>query len=145
VPEQRAASGARVRLVEASTERAVERADEVVDELLEGGHAPQDVLVLTTGEAHPWQQHEMSFGAEPYWQQLAEGADVFYADALMEREVRRAVVVLAVNGGGEAHAASALPVALGRAGTELVVCGDPQRLAAMLGTGQVPAPAPASA
>lgn len=113
--------------------------------MLERGYEPCDILVLTTGEPHPWQQHELSFGADRYWQQLEDDDDVFYADALMERSAVRGGVVLAVNGGDPAHAAAALPEALKRATSELVVCGDPELLAALLGTGngsgQVPAPA----
>ncbi|WP_063796122.1 hypothetical protein, partial [Peterkaempfera griseoplana] len=93
------------------------------DLLLESGRAPSDVLVLTTGEAHPWQQHEASFGEERYWAQLEEGGDVFYADALTARPVGREVVVLAVNGAAD-QVAAALESALGRARTLLVVCGD---------------------
>jgi hypothetical protein len=109
----------------------LERADEAVDLLLESGRAPGEVLVLTTGAPHPWQQHEASFGEERYWAQLEEGSDVFYADALMPRPARRDVVVLAVNG-AEDRAAQALAAALGRAQSMLVVCGDTARLRALL-------------
>ncbi|MFJ9696429.1 hypothetical protein [Kitasatospora sp. NPDC101183] len=113
-----------VRRIAAGPAQALERADETVDQLLDAGRDPGQILVLTVGEAHPWQQHEVSFGEERYWAQLAEGGDVFYADAKFGRPVRREVVVLVVNGGPAARAAEAYAEALGRATSLLVVCGD---------------------
>ncbi|MFC5909070.1 hypothetical protein [Streptacidiphilus monticola] len=106
-----------------SPEGAMDRADEAVDLLLETGRAPEQILVLTTAEPHPWQQHEESFGAERYWAQLDEAADVFYAEALACRAVRREVVVLAVNGGDEAAVAAATAKAREHATRLLLVCG----------------------
>ena len=112
---------------------AVEKADEVVDRLLDEGRAPGEVLLLTTGETHPWAQHELSFGEDSYWRQLTDGDDVFCAEAgSAARLTRRPVVVLAVNGGTDAQAAEALPAALAKASAQLVVCGDPQRIGALL-------------
>ncbi|WP_327681207.1 hypothetical protein [Kitasatospora sp. NBC_00458] len=112
-----------VRHVPANGAEALDRADETVDRLLDSGRDPGDILVLTVGAAHPWQQHELTFGEERYWAQLAEGGDVFYADAGLTRPVRRAVVVLVVNGGSAGHAAAAHTKALQHADTLLVVCG----------------------
>ncbi|MGR7002366.1 hypothetical protein ACU686_37375 [Yinghuangia aomiensis] len=53
-------SGPDIRLVSATPETALDVADETVDRLLDEGTAPDTILVLTTGEAHPWQQHEES-------------------------------------------------------------------------------------
>lgn len=112
---------------------AVDIADETVDRLLDDGFAPADILVLTTGEEHPWAQHERSFGEESYWRQLADAEDVFCAHAsVADRVGGRPVVVLAVNGGTDADAAKALPAALAKASGELIVCGDPERLRALL-------------
>ncbi|MFJ6774179.1 hypothetical protein ACIQOV_25045 [Kitasatospora sp. NPDC091257] len=119
-----AAPQVEVQRIAATPARAVEHADEAVDLLLESGRDPGDILVLTVGEAHPWQQHELSFGEERYWAQLAEGGDVFYADAALTRPVTREVVVLVVNGGPSARAAEAYTKALGHAAALLVVCGD---------------------
>ncbi|MEE1781836.1 hypothetical protein PUR71_02645 [Streptomyces sp. SP17BM10] len=113
-----------VRRVAATPAEALERADEVVDQLLDAGRSPGEILVLTVGGAHPWQQHELSFGEERYWAQLAEGGDVFYADAALTRPARREVVVLVANGGPAARAAEAYTAALGHASVLLVVCGD---------------------
>ena len=111
-------------MVPASAANALERADESVDLLLDAGRSPGQVLVLTTGADHPWQQHELTFGAERYWAQLGEATDVFYANAAQCRKARREVVVLAVNGGSAADAGRALAAALDRATALVVVCGE---------------------
>ncbi|MER8102189.1 hypothetical protein [Kitasatospora sp. NPDC094016] len=127
-PAQRRSGGAEpqveIQRVAATPAQALERADDAVDRLLDSGRNPGDILVLTVGEAHPWQQHELSFGEERYWAQLAEGGDVFYADVALTRPVRREVVVLVVNGGTAARAAEAHAKALGHTTALLVVCGD---------------------
>ncbi|WP_308425153.1 hypothetical protein [Wenjunlia tyrosinilytica] len=123
---------ARIELIPASTQTALDAADEVVDRLLDAGRTPGDILVLATGDPHPWESHELSFGEESYWRQHDEGGDVFYARAGAERASRRAVVVLAVNGGTDEAAAQALPSALERAAAELIVVGDPERLRALV-------------
>jgi hypothetical protein len=124
---------AQIELVTASDETAVDQADETVDKLLDEGTPPGDVLVVTTGEQHPWAQHELSFGEDAYWRQLADGEDVFCVHtSALSRVGRRAVVVLAVNGGTDAQAAEALPAALAKAERSLIVCGDPQRLRQLL-------------
>jgi cystathionine beta-lyase family protein involved in aluminum resistance len=107
-----------------------------VDLLLDSGRAPGDVLVITTGESHPWAAHELSFGEAAYWAQHDAGDDVFYADAVVAgRAATRPVVVVAVNGGTDAAVAAALPLALSHAGALLIVCGDPQQINAVLGVG----------
>lgn len=122
-----------IQLIAATEEGAVEAADEAVDGLLDEGRAPGGILVLTTGGSHPWAEHEMSFGEDAYWRQLADGDDVFCAHtSAVARITGRPVVVLAVNGGSDAEVALALPKALETAGEQLVVCGDPQRLGKLL-------------
>lgn len=114
---------------------ALDAAEEAVDLLLETGRAPGDVLVLTTGEPHPWAAHELSFGEASYWAQHDAGDDVFFADAAVaERASTRPVVVVAVNGGDDETTARALPAAMNRAEALLIVCGDPARINAVLGT-----------
>ncbi|CAM5419324.1 putative protein OS=Streptomyces griseomycini OX=66895 GN=FHS37_002476 PE=4 SV=1 [Streptomyces griseomycini] len=94
------------------------------------------MLVITTGEPHPWATHELSFGEASYWAQHDAGDDVFYTDAgVAERAGARPVVVVAVNGGEQSVAASALSVARAKAGALLIVCGDPQRINSVLGAG----------
>ncbi|MFF8973757.1 hypothetical protein [Streptomyces sp. NPDC014995] len=125
-----------VQLIPASADGALDAAEEAVDLLLDSGRAPGDVLVITTGEQHPWAAHELSFGEASYWAQHDAGDDVFYADAAVaDRAGVRPVVVVAVNGGPAAAAATALPLAHKRADALLIVCGDPQQINAVLGAG----------
>ncbi|RXS65652.1 hypothetical protein EST92_29565 [Streptomyces sp. TM32] len=127
------AAGAQLQLIPAPAAGAVDAADEAVDLLLDSGRAPGEILVLTTGEAHPWAAHELSFGEASYWAQHDATDDVFYADAAAERATGRPVVVVAVNGGSDEVTGRALPAAMARAGVLLIVCGDPQRITAVLG------------
>ncbi|MEY9964488.1 hypothetical protein ABIA33_002530 [Streptacidiphilus sp. MAP12-16] len=122
-----------IQSIPVAPEHALDRADDSVDLLLDSGRLPGQVLVLTTGEHHPWQLHEESFGANHYWAQLSEGADVFYADALQCRPARREVVVLAVNGGDPADLRSAFSAAVDRATRLVVVCGEAGSLPAQDG------------
>ncbi|MFD7988304.1 hypothetical protein ACFXKJ_07535 [Kitasatospora indigofera] len=130
-----------VQFVAAPAGDALERADDTVDHLLESGRRPGDVLVLTVGEPHPWQQHELSFGEARYWAQLTEGDDVFYADAALNRPAGREVVVLVVNDTSADRAGLAFQQALGRAGALLVVCGE----AGLVGAPDAPESRPALA
>ncbi|MFE3327287.1 hypothetical protein [Streptomyces sp. NPDC059176] len=131
-PENR--SVPQIQLIPASSEGALDAAGEAVDLLLDSGRAPGDILVITTGEQHPWAAHELSFGETAYWAQHDAGDDVFYADAAaVSRATARPVVVVAVNGGSDDGAVRALPVALSRASALLIVCGDPERINAVLG------------
>ncbi|TWF84778.1 hypothetical protein FHX78_111714 [Streptomyces capillispiralis] len=135
-PAAPAAATPQLQLIPASAQGALDAAEEAVDLLLESGRAPGDVLVITTGDPHPWATHELSFGEAAYWAQHDAGDDVFYTDArLAERAGARPVVVVAVNGGPEPAAASALSVAHARAGALLIVCGDPQWINSVLGAG----------
>lgn len=130
-----AASVPQIQLIPAAAEGALDAAEEAVDLLLDSGRAPGEVLVVTTGDPHPWATHELSFGEASYWAQHDAGDDVFYADAAaLDRAVSRPVVVVAING-SEESAVGALPTALTRAGALLIVCGDPERINSMLGAG----------
>ncbi|MGW2640376.1 hypothetical protein [Streptomyces sp. NPDC001348] len=125
-----------IQLIPASADGALDAAEEAVDLLLESGRAPGDVLVITTGEPHPWAAHELSFGEASYWAQHDAGDDVFYTDAAaVSRAAARPVVVVAVNGGSDVAAAEALPLAHTRASALLIVCGDPQQINSVLGAG----------
>ncbi|MEU5418200.1 hypothetical protein ACH4UT_25770 [Streptomyces sp. NPDC020799] len=124
-----------VQLIPASAQGALDAADEAVDLLLDTGREPGEILVLTTGDPHPWAVHELSFGEASYWAQHDAGDDVFYASAEADRVGRRPVVVVAVNGGADAVVNGALSAALGRAGALLIVCADPQRVNSLLPAG----------
>ncbi|MFE4633671.1 hypothetical protein ACFRJ1_09865 [Streptomyces sp. NPDC056773] len=130
------ASVPQVQLIPASAEGALDAAEEAVDLLLDTGRAPGDILVLTTGDPHPWAAHELSFGEAAYWALHDAGDDVFYADAAqVQRAAGRPVVVFAANGGPADAAAGALQVARARAGALLIVCGEPQQINSVLGAG----------
>ncbi|ORT55056.1 hypothetical protein [Streptomyces sp. CB03238] len=136
VPRSSSPTQPQVQMIPAPTDGALDAAEEAVDLLLETGRTPGDILVLTTGEQHPWATHELSFGDASYWAQHDARDDVFFADAAaVERASARPVVVVAVNGGGDDAAARALPAALARASALLIVCGDPQRINSVLGAG----------
>ncbi len=122
----------RIQLVPVSAADAVSAADDAVDTLLDAGRAPAEILVLTTGETHPWAQHELSFGEESYWRQQDDSGDVFYAAATADRALKRTVVVLAANGATDEETALALPAAMARAGELLVICGDSERFRTLL-------------
>ncbi|MEU4504365.1 hypothetical protein [Streptomyces sp. NPDC024089] len=129
-PENRSAP--QIQLIPASAAGALDAADEAVDLLLDSGRAPGDILVLTTGEQHPWAAHELTFGEAAYWAQHEAGDDVFFAGADGADRLRtRPVVIVAVNGGDTV--AGVLTGARERAGALLIVCGDPQRINAVLG------------
>lgn len=133
-PENRSAP--QIQLIPASAAGALDAADEAVDLLLDSGRAPGDILVLTTGEQHPWAAHELSFGEAAYWAQQEAGDDVFFAGAAATDRVKsRPVVIVAVNGDGGDAVTGALSSAQERAGALLIVCGDPQRINAALGAG----------
>ncbi|MFD3995302.1 hypothetical protein [Streptomyces sp. NPDC058583] len=137
-PENRSdqRSTPQLQLIPAPADGALDAAEEALDLLLESGRAPGEVLVLTTGDPHPWTTHELSFGEAAYWAQQDTGDDVFFAHAAaVERATARPVVIVAVNGGDDETAVKALPSAMARAGALLVVCGDPQRVTALLGAG----------
>lgn len=125
-----------VQLIPASAEGALDAAEEAVDLLLDTGRAPGDILVLTTGDPHPWAAHELSFGEAAYWALHAAGDDVFYADAAQARRAGgRPVVVVAANGGPADALAAVLPVARAGAGALLVVCGETALVNSVLGAG----------
>ncbi|MFI1190478.1 hypothetical protein [Streptomyces californicus] len=129
-------SGPQVQVIPAPAAGALDAAEEAVDLLLESGRAPGDILVLTTGEQHPWAVHELSFGEAAYWAQQDAGDDVFFADAsAVDRAKPRPVVVVAANGDAGDTVARALPVARDRAAALLIVCGDPQTINSALGAG----------
>ncbi|WP_319153698.1 hypothetical protein, partial [Streptomyces sp. NE06-03C] len=129
-------SAPQIQVIPAPVAGALDAAEEAVDLLLESGRAPGDILVLTTGEQHPWAAHELSFGEAAYWSQHDAGDDVFFADvSAADRAASRPVVVVAVNGDAGGTVARTLPVARDRAGALLIVCGDPQTINSALGTG----------
>ncbi|MFD7875659.1 hypothetical protein [Streptomyces sp. NPDC059378] len=136
VPAPAAPATPQLQLIPASAEGALDAAEEAVDLLLDSGRVPGDVLVLTTGDPHPWAAHELSFGEASYWAQHDARDDVFYTDVTIAgRAGSRPVVVVAVNGGTADAAASAVSLARAKAGVLLIVCGDPQQINTLPGAG----------
>ncbi|NWF29185.1 hypothetical protein HW130_23515 [Streptomyces sp. PKU-EA00015] len=134
-PRKENRSGPQIQLIPAPADGALDAAGEAVDLLLDSGRVPGDILVLTTGDLHPWAAHELSFGEPAYWAQHDARDDVFYAAAAsVDRASARPVVVVAVNGGDDS-AARALPAAMAKASALLIVCGDPKRINSALGAG----------
>jgi hypothetical protein len=135
VPQQRSqeSAAAQIQVIPAPADGALDAAEEAVDLLLDTGRAPGEILVLTTGQQHPWASHELTFGEASYWAQQDAADDVFYADISAERAAGRPVVVVAVNGGDDDTMPPALAGALSRAGVLLIVCGDPARINSALG------------
>lgn len=118
--------GLPVRFVECATDDAVDRADDLVDPLLEEGWEPGDLALLTTGARHPVQRERIELdGYDGYWDEFFAGEDVFYGHVLNAKGLERRVVVLAVNGFRSAErAAHLLYVGLSRARSLLVVVGN---------------------
>jgi hypothetical protein len=132
-PRRDDTEAAQIQLIPAPVEGALDAAEETVDLLLDSGRGPGEVLLLTTGEQHPWATHELTFGEASYWAQHDAADDVFYADIDAPRATGRPVVVVALNGGDEERLPRALASALSRAGVLLIVCGDPARINGLLG------------
>jgi hypothetical protein len=127
------AETAQIQLIPAPADGALDAAEEAVDLLLDTGRAPGEILVLTSGEQHPWAIHELTFGETSYWAQHDAADDVFYADIAAPRAGGRPVVIVALNGGSDDTLPRELATALARAGLLLIVCGDPARINSALG------------
>ena len=131
-------AGPPVRFVPCSSEDAVARAEEVVDELIDDGWASEHLALLTTGRRHPIQKERQEEGHEEYWRGFWSTDDIFYGHVLGFKGLERPAVVLAVNGfgaGGEERAREKLYVGLSRARDLLVVCGDPEVIRSCGGEG----------
>lgn len=130
--------GPPVLFISCSMDDAVEAADDEVQRLTDvEGWPPGAVALLTTWHRHP-EQVEMVERSGPgaYWDDFFAGEDVFYGHVLGFKGLERPVVVLAVNGFRDlSRAKEMLYVGLSRAQTLLVVCGDPDLVAAVGGEG----------
>jgi hypothetical protein len=122
--------GPDVRLVECTSKEALDRADDVVEELLDEGWRPQDVALLSTGSRHPEQVQRQLAGQDGYWASFWDEDQVFYGHVLGFKGLERRVVVLALNdeAPGE-RSRERLYVGLSRPRDQLVVCGDPDYIA----------------
>ena len=121
--------GPAVRLESCGHDQALERADDVVDELLEQGGKPSDIALLATGPRHPEQTNRQADGQSAYWDSFWDDDQVFYGHALGFKGLDHSVIVLAVNERpGRERAKERLYIGLSRARNLLVVCGAPQHL-----------------
>jgi len=130
--------GPPVRFVPCRTDDAVDAADTEVERLTHvEGWPPGSVALLTTNHRHPVQIEMVEgVGADAYWDDFFAAEDVFFGSVLGFKGLERPVVVLAVNGFREvSRAKEMLYVGLSRARTQLVVCGDPDLIAAVGGEG----------
>jgi len=126
--------GPATRFLPCSAAGALAVADEQVDLLLELGWRPADVALLATGSRHPEQAARQAVGQESYWDSFWDEEQVFYGHVLGFKGLERSAVVLAVNDDGTGdRARERLYVGLSRARDQLVVCGDPEQIAAVAG------------
>ena len=126
VQRYRGADGPPVVFRQCLSEAAVAAADDQVDRLLGKGWDSGDIAVLTTKRRHPEHQNVLDLhGYDGYWDAFFDEEDVVYAHVLGFKGLERRVVVVAVDGFREpARAREVLYVALSRARSRLVVCGD---------------------
>ncbi|QGG41835.1 nuclease-related domain-containing DEAD/DEAH box helicase [Aeromicrobium yanjiei] len=126
--------GEEVRFVECSHEDALDRADDMVDQLIDEGWQPSDIAVLTTGPRHPEQKSRQEAGWQSYWDSFWDKDQVFYGHVSGFKGLERPAVILAVNEQpGRDRATERLYVGLSRARDLLVVCGDAEHIEAQGG------------
>jgi hypothetical protein len=128
-------SGAEVSFVAASSDDALDVADDQVEALLDEGWEPRHVALLTTGHRHP-QQVELqdSRGQDGYWESFWDAEEVFYGHVLGCKGLERQAVVLCVNEAeSRQRSRERLYVGMSRATDRLVVVGDPGVIAEMGG------------
>lgn len=121
--------GEEVRFVECSYEKALDAADDMVDQLIDEGWQPSDIAVLTTGQRHPEQKSRQEAGWQSYWDSFWDKDQVFYGHVSGFKGLERPAVILAVNESPHKdRATERLYVGLSRARDLLVVCGDPAHI-----------------
>ena len=127
----RGGDGLPVRVVESSTEDALDMASDCVDALIEEGWAPNQIALLTTNKRHPIHQEYFESQRIPeYWKSFHDDDAEFYGHVLGFKGLERSVVILCVNGFKDmSRAAEQLYVGLSRARCLLVVVGDPELIA----------------
>jgi hypothetical protein len=119
--------GPEVHFIPATTEDAIEKAEEAVNILLDCGWGPGNIALLTTGHRHYVQIAETErLGHEGYWQSFWDEDEVFYGHVLGCKGLERAAVVLCLNeSAGRDRSREKLYVGMSRATDELIVVGDP--------------------
>ncbi|CAJ1508550.1 NERD domain-containing protein [[Mycobacterium] burgundiense] len=126
--------GPAVTYVACSAADAMAAGDDQVDLLLDAGWRPEDVALLTTGSRHPEQVARQAGGHDAYWDSFWDTDQVFYGHVLGFKGLERRAVVLVVNEQAKfERSRERLYVGLSRARDQLVVCGDPEFIAAVGG------------
>lgn len=121
--------GAPVRFIECAAGDAVERADDVVDQLLDEGWQESDLALLTTQSRHQEHLNREINGKENYWDSFWDKDQVFYGTVLGFKGLERPAIVLAVNDKYDMdRARERLYVGLSRPRDLLVVVGDPAHI-----------------
>lgn len=122
----RGGNGLPVRIVDCSTEMALDIASDCMDALIDEGWAPNQIALLTTNKRHPIHQECFEEGRiAQYWQEFHDDDSEFYGHVLGFKGLERSVVILCVNGFKDmARAPEQLYVGLSRARCLLVVVGD---------------------
>ncbi|MEV7396704.1 NERD domain-containing protein/DEAD/DEAH box helicase [Aeromicrobium sp. NPDC092404] len=121
--------GEEVRFVDCDHSDALDRADDMVDQLIDEGWQPSDIAVLATGQRHPEQKARQEDGWEAYWDSFWDKDQVFYGHVSGFKGLERPAVILAVNEKpDQERAKERLYVGLSRARDLLVVCGDAKHI-----------------
>jgi superfamily I DNA and RNA helicase len=123
----RGGDGVDVHFVPASTDDALDRADDAVEVLLEAGWFPGNIALLTTGHRHHVQVSETErLGQRGYWRTFWDDQEVFYGHVLGCKGLERPAVVLCLNEkAGRDRSREKLYVGMSRATDQLIVVGDP--------------------
>ena len=118
-------NGEDVRYVECDHSDALDRADDMVDQLIEEGWQPSDIAVLATGPRHDEQKHRQEAGWEHYWDSFWDADQVFYGHVSGFKGLERPAIILAINETpSRDRAMERMYVGLSRARDLLVVCGS---------------------
>lgn len=112
--------------VPATSDDALEVADDQVEALLDEGWLPGSIALLTTGRRHPEQSSlQDMLGQDGYWDTFWGGEEIFYGHVLGFKGLERRAVVLCINEDGTRERfRERMYVGLSRATDRLVVVGD---------------------
>ena len=117
--------GPPVRFRACSSVDACDTADAEVDRLLDAGHEPGQIALLTTSHRHSLHRSvEEELGKDGYWDGFWMADEVFYGTVMGVKGLERPVVVLAVDGFHDGVGRDVMYAGLSRARDQLIVCGD---------------------
>ena len=130
----RGGDGPPVRFVACAADAACDAADAEVERLLDTGHDPDQIAVLTTSHRHPYHRAaEEHGGKDGYWDGFWMDDEVFYGTVMGFKGLERPVVVLAVDGFHDGVGRDVMYTGLSRPRDELVVCGDLDQIRSAVG------------